>query len=370
MSKQSVIYPNSPIIIVNPGAAPPSEKTQQKTRTLTVTFIKAKNLKSSNYFAKNSSDCFCTFQTQFDSGVQSTEVCFNTTEPEWNFTTEIKLQEPLDQNNSFDNENEFSEIFFINVWGRHRISSNTFLGKVEIPISLIISHLNHSKGESFECWFKLTPKVSNKITQDDYNRVSGSILLRFNYTVKVIDVYTQPPPVPSTLPSPVSIQFPSIHSDNSSQLYPQLISNSSVYNSSFIPNVQSNPTPNPSLAPFFKCNQCQHVFSSDSIADHINHCYSLGRVVEITHDEKQVTTSQQDQTPPSYNNNTNHIYQNDNENNNVNYNFAPNNEYNNTLVNNDVNNVNNNNANNYPSLIQLNDKNYFPDYNTLVSVNH
>ena len=140
---------------------------------LNVIVKSAKELKPTNFriniFNAPTSDPFCTLHLT-DLEEKNSQVVKETITPVWN----EKLQFALP-----DNPDE--ETLFVTVWGKHLIGRNTFIGRVEIPICLVIDKKEDGKGyvekKHVSKWFKLLGRPGNL-----NEKVTGWVELDFSYT--------------------------------------------------------------------------------------------------------------------------------------------------------------------------------------------
>ena len=133
---------------------------------LEINIIKGKELKPTNWFSKTA-DAFVTLKTQ-DQVPHQSQVAWKTTKPEWNEKITIELSEKPEE-----------DIVFLEVWGKHVVGSNTFMGRCEIPVSVILKKQEgtYSTEEVGQKWFKLLPKGA-KLNFKDF---PGSVLVDFKY---------------------------------------------------------------------------------------------------------------------------------------------------------------------------------------------
>ena len=151
---------------------------------LEINIIKGKELKPTNWFSKTA-DAFVMLKTQ-DQVPHQSQVAWKTTNPEWNEKITVELSEKPEE-----------DIIFLEVWGKHVVGSNTFMGRCQIPVSVLLKNTEgkFANEEIGEKWFKLLPKGA-KVNFQDF---PGSILLRFNY------IYA---PVVSTIPQQTNANIP------------------------------------------------------------------------------------------------------------------------------------------------------------------
>jgi len=108
-----------------------------------------------------------------DGITKCTEVQFKTIVPNWNQVLEFDL--PRDPH---------SDLLQLSVWGRHKIGANTFIGRVDIPVTVCIEPsllmnqtLQFREGSVFDRWYKLLPQgTSNK-----WDQAPGWIQIKLQY---------------------------------------------------------------------------------------------------------------------------------------------------------------------------------------------
>ena len=197
---------------------------------LDVEVIEAKDLKATNFFSSTASDSFCELNLRYQDKI-ATDVQYSTTEPKWKQTIQFSLP-----------QNPEEETLFVSVWGKHVISRNTFIGRVEIPITLVIER-DGKKENSFiekkriERWFKLMPKYGNI----SYDQFPGWLKLAFTY--KYVPFVASEPPVVANHPQ------------------------------------QNIPGANGVVV--YSCPKCKGFFSAGDISQHMNSCSGVPPVNSI-----------------------------------------------------------------------------------------
>jgi len=147
------------------------ETAQYSGHILQVTVVGAKDIKSTNYFS-NATDAFAVLHLR-DQVQKSTAIQPATNSPVWNETLSFSLP-----------ENPEDETLFVSLWGKHLITKNSFIGRVEIPICLVLERESSKSSDgwkqnsSVERWMKLLPKQGT----NQFDQVTGWIQLRFSYT--------------------------------------------------------------------------------------------------------------------------------------------------------------------------------------------
>ena len=111
-------------------------------------------------------------------------------------------------------------MLFVNMWGRHVVSKNTFIGRVEIPLTMVIDHLvlekldlaTYKEMAPVTRWFKLLPQHGSNA----WDQAPGFVrmTLQYKYVPEVVPTRVVPsaPPISTTsgvvLPAPSGAQPP------------------------------------------------------------------------------------------------------------------------------------------------------------------
>lgn len=122
----------------------------------------------------------------------TTEVQYKTITPHWDQSFTFGLP-----------KNPEEETVFIAVWGKHIIKSNTLIGRVEVPVTLVLqpdfadTPSSYKEDYRVERWFRLLPREGDKNVDQSF----GWVKLAFTYKYipfvteavkQVSDAYTLP----------------------------------------------------------------------------------------------------------------------------------------------------------------------------------
>ena len=299
-----------------PLTSTPTQKIKAKTGTITninpaanthvlqVTIVRAVGLKATNFFSSNTSDAYVSISLLGNEQECKTDVDFGTCDPNWNETKQFYLPS-ANKDDATEFESIESNVLLVSVFGRHKVKSDTFIGKCVIPISTIISAdelykttarvnnnststqnaqqtdangdqqsslysfnlLEEQKREEKEIWFKLMPQSFNK---KHFAQTPGKILLRFSYNYINAPVtyaqrntdalnFQQQPVVQQ------GVQQTIVSPENTS-------SNSSTQESEIITNNPNTSNPPNGLVLHYKCPYCLNVYPPEKINTHMSSC--------------------------------------------------------------------------------------------------
>jgi C2 domain len=135
---------------------------------LRVTLYEANGIRSTNYFS-NTSDSYVEVGLLGSAESAKTSLCRDTTEPQWNEQFDLTLgSAPL------------HDVVAMVVRGRHVIGRDDFIGRVEMPVSLLLAVAATRDARSIEsCWFKLLPMRT--LFKEPASSVTGTLRVGLEY---------------------------------------------------------------------------------------------------------------------------------------------------------------------------------------------
>ena len=169
---------------------------------LDVHVIEGKELKITNFFSSSASDSFVTLSTRDKlQKLQTSEVQLKTLTPQWGQTFTFNLP-----------QNPDSETLFITVWGKKAIKSDVHIGRLEVPVSLVLQHAGegekgYKQNTPLERWFLLLPQEGTK----DLNAPTGWIKLGFTYKFIPLVLDVMPGSSMSAIDPYISIGMAGMH---------------------------------------------------------------------------------------------------------------------------------------------------------------
>ncbi|MDP2439674.1 MAG: hypothetical protein Q8P67_28325 [archaeon] len=125
----------------------------------------ARELPATTWFSKDKSDTYVSVGLQGTKTKVTSAIITETTHPTYNEAWDFHLShDPL------------ADVLSVTVHSRHSITSDDFLGRIEVPLSVILSMPAPRKLGS--CWFPLLPKQSE---YNYANPMKGSVRIGFEY---------------------------------------------------------------------------------------------------------------------------------------------------------------------------------------------
>lgn len=120
---------------------------------LEVEVIEGKDIKPTNFFTSTASDPFCELNLR-DQIIKTTRIEKSTSTPQWKETIQFELP-----------ENPEEETLFLQMWGKRMLGRNTFIGRIEIPVTLVLfrdetckDSVKFHEDKRVERWFRLLPR--------------------------------------------------------------------------------------------------------------------------------------------------------------------------------------------------------------------
>ena len=130
-----------------------------------IRLFEARDLPRTAFFSHNLTDAYATLSLLGTQVAVTSEIVTKTVSPTWNKTWDFHLSlQPL------------NDVVSVRIFGHKSLAADRFLGRVEIPLALILSLPAPRRLES--CWFRLLPEQTSFT---DSPAAAGSVRMGFEY---------------------------------------------------------------------------------------------------------------------------------------------------------------------------------------------